>query len=299
MIVLLGPTAVGKTELSLVLAEALGTEIVSADSRQIYRELDIGTAKPSPAELARVKHHFINHLSPDAYYSAAKYAEEVSQLSTLNSKLMVGGSMLYIDAVTKGIDDIPTIDDDTRQLLKHKLETEGLGHLCEELRLLDPEYYSICDHRNTRRVVHALEICYMTGKPYSTFRQRKLSNSKSSNRPIVIGLRRERQNLFDRINSRVDIMVDQGLLKETETLITKYGEVNALNTVGYKEMINVLKGDWKLDMAIERMKKNTRVYAKKQMTWWQKDSDIIWFDADTQSTEEITDKVLQLCSCMG
>ena len=269
----------------------------------MFREMNIGTAKPSDEQLRQVRHHFINNLSLNDYYSAAQYESEVLDLISHYGKdhkvmMMVGGSMMYIDAVCKGIDDIPTIDEDTRLAMKEKLHNEGLERMCEELRLLDPEYYSIVDHKNTQRVVHALEICYMTGKTYTSFRRN--TNKTRPFTVIKVGLRRQRENLFSRINKRVDQMILDGLLKETEQLINSQSSIsnsqssipnsplslstqslpNSLNTVGYKEMINVLKGEWSLDFAVERMKKNTRVYAKKQMTWFQKDQDIHWFDTD-------------------
>ncbi len=303
LIVLLGPTAVGKTELGIKLAKLLNCDIISADSRQMYREMNIGTAKPSQYELSQVRHHFIDTLDINDYYSAAQYEEDVLRLiasqdadpSKSDIHLMVGGSMMYIDAVCNGIDDIPTVDEETRQLMKDKLQAEGLERLCEELRLLDPEYYEIADHRNTQRIVHALEICYMTGRTYTSFR-----TNRKKDRPfriVKVGLRREREELFSRINSRVGQMMHDGFLDEVRTLYEKYLPddsrtlPNALNTVGYKEMIQVLKGDWTQDFAIARMQKNTRVYAKKQMTWFQKDQDIHWFDCNQVSLQEILDLV--------
>ena len=303
LIVLLGPTAVGKTELSIKLAKLLNCDIISADSRQMYRRMDIGTAKPTQYELSQVRHHFIDTLDITDYYSAAQYEEDVLRLiasqdadpSRPDVHLMVGGSMMYIDAVCNGIDDIPTVDEETRQLLKDKLQTEGLGHLCEELRLLDPEYYEIVDHKNTQRVVHALEICYMTGKTYTSFRKNK--KKERPFRVIKVGLRREREELFSRINSRVEQMMQDGFLDEVRGLYEEYlpdeSHVlpNALNTVGYKEMIQVIKGEWTEEFAVARMQKNTRVYAKKQMTWFQKDQAIHWFDCNQVSPQKILDLV--------
>lgn len=303
LIVLLGPTAVGKTELSIKLAKLLNCDIISADSRQMYRRMDIGTAKPTQYELSQVRHHFIDTLDITDYYSAAQYEEDVLRLiasqdadpSRSDVHLMVGGSMMYIDAVCNGIDDIPTVDEETRQLMKDKLQTEGLGHLCEELRLLDPEYYEIVDHKNTQRVVHALEICYMTGKTYTSFRKNK--KKERPFRVIKVGLRREREELFSRINLRVEQMMQDGFLDEVRGLYEEYlpdeSHVlpNALNTVGYKEMIQVIKGEWTEEFAVARMQKNTRVYAKKQMTWFQKDQAIHWFDINQLALEKITDLV--------
>ena len=303
LIVLLGPTAVGKTELSIKLAKLLNCDIISADSRQMYRRMDIGTAKPTQYELSQVRHHFIDTLDITDYYSAAQYEEDVLRLiasqdadpSRPDVHLMAGGSMMYIDAVCNGIDDIPTVDEETRQLMKDKLQTEGLGHLCEELRLLDPEYYEIVDHKNTQRVVHALEICYMTGKTYTSFRKNK--KKERPFRVIKVGLRREREELFSRINSRVEQMMQDGFLDEVRGLYEEYlpdeNHVlpNALNTVGYKEMIQVIKGEWTEEFAVARMQKNTRVYAKKQMTWFQKDQAIHWFDCNQVSPQKILDLV--------
>lgn len=217
LIVLLGPTGIGKTELSLTLAERLGCPILNCDSRQLFRDLKIGTAAPTEAELSRVKHYFVGTLALDEYYSAAQYeADAIQLLDKLflehDNVILSGGSMLYIDAVCKGIDDIPTVDDDTRSLMKEKLEKEGLEHLCDELRQLDPAYYEVVDKKNTRRVVHALEICYMTGKTYTSFR---VNNAKQRPFRIVkIGLERPREELFERINQRVDTMMQEGLLDE-------------------------------------------------------------------------------------
>lgn len=289
LLVLLGPTGVGKTELSLQLAERLGSPIINADSRQIYKDIEIGTASPTAEELARVEHFFVHTLALDEYYSAAEYEKDVMQLlprlfQTHDTLLLSGGSMMYVDAVTKGIDDIPTVDDDTRSMLRERWENEGLEPLLAELKLLDPQYYEVIDKRNHKRVVHALEICYMTGRPYSSFR----TNIRKERpfRIVKFGLRRERENLFARINARVDKMMEKGLLEEARR-VYPLRELNALNTVGYKEMFKVIAGEWELPMAVERMKKNTRVYAKKQITWYRNDADIHWLDADKMSVAEM------------
>ena len=289
LLVLLGPTGVGKTELSLQLAERLGSPIINADSRQIYKDIEIGTASPTAEELARVEHFFVHTLALDEYYSAAEYEKDVMQLlprlfQTHDTVLLSGGSMMYVDAVTKGIDDIPTVDDDTRSMLRERWENEGLEPLLAELKLLDPQYYAMIDKRNHKRVVHALEICYMTGRPYSSFR----TNIRKERpfRIVKFGLRRERENLFARINARVDKMMEEGLLEEARR-VYPLRELNALNTVGYKEMFKVIAGEWELPMAVERMKKNTRVYAKKQITWYRNDADIHWLDADKMSVAEM------------
>lgn len=279
LIIILGPTGIGKTDLSLDVAEKYNTEIISSDSRQIYKEMVIGTAAPDSNQLSRVKHNFIANLSPDEYYSAAQYETDVINLleNLFQSKdivVMTGGSMMYIDAVCKGIDDIPTIDSETRFMLLERFHNEGLEKLVSELKLLDPEYYSIADIKNPKRVIHALEVCYMTGKPYSSFRKRE--NKTRPFNIIKIGLKMERDELYERINKRVDIMIQQGLIKEVKSLL-KYRDLNSMNTVGYKEILKYLDGDWDLDFAIEKIKQNSRIYSRKQMTWFKKDESIKWF----------------------
>ena len=282
LLVLLGPTAVGKTELSLQLAEHIGSPILGADSRQLYRDLRIGTAAPTEEQQRRVRHYFVGTLDIRDYYSAARYEADVLQLTDKlfadhDTLLMAGGSMLYIDAVCKGIDDIPTIHEETRTLLRQRLQAEGLDTLARELRLLDPEYYATVDLKNTKRIVHALEVCYQTGRTFTSFRT--ATTKQRPFRIIKIGLNRPRAELFERINLRVEQMLDEGLLDEVRAL-QPYRDENALNTVGYKEMFQVLDGTWELDFAKERMKKNTRVYAKKQLTWFAHDNDIQWFQPD-------------------
>ncbi len=282
LVVLLGPTGVGKTELSLALAERLHTPIINADSRQIYAGLPIGTAAPTPAQMLRVPHHFVGLLQPTDYYSAARYESEVLQLleghfRTHPHALLCGGSMMYIDAVCHGIDDIPTVDEVTREELRHRYETEGLETLCSELRLLDPEYYAEVDLKNPKRVVHALEICYMTGRPYSSFRTR--SGRERPFRVVKIGLRREREELYARINARVEEMMAEGLLEEVKRMLP-YRRCNALNTVGYKELFDYLDGACTLDFAIDKIKQHSRIYSRKQMTWFRRDESITWFHPD-------------------
>ncbi len=282
LVVLLGPTAVGKTELGIAVAKLLSCDVISADSRQIYKDITVGTAKPSVEDMQGVTHHFIDMLPLDQYYSAAQYEQDAlrligQQFSRGRYALMVGGSMMYIDAVTKGIDDIPTISDDVREMMRRRLEEEGLDSLCGELRLLDPEYYRIVDKKNPKRIVHALEICYQTGRAYSSFRRNTVKQRPF--RIVKMGLRRERENLFGRINARVDQMMHDGLMDEVRAVYPRRG-LNSLNTVGYKELFKVIDGEWQLDMAVERIKKNTRVYAKKQMTWFAHDDDIHWIDVD-------------------
>ena len=296
LIVILGPTAVGKTSLSLRLAELFKCPIISADSRQLYRDIPIITAAPSAEEQARVPHHFVGTLELSDYYSAARYEEEVMALLDEHFKkqdvaLLTGGSMMYIDAVCDGIDDIPTVDEATRAMLMERYQTEGLEPLAAELRLLDPEYYALCDIRNPKRVIHALEICYMTGKTYTSFRVRK--KKERPFRIIKIGLQREREDLFDRINCRVTQMIEQGALEEVKGVMS-YRAENSLNTVGVKELLHVLDGEWELNFALDRLRKNTRVYAKKQMTWFKKDESIHWFHPDSE--DEIIDFVkCELC----
>lgn len=285
LIVLIGPTGVGKTKLSLSIAEHFNTCIVSSDSRQLYADLKIGTAAPTPEQLARVKHHFVGTLQLTDYYSAAQYeAEVMSKLEELFQKndvvVLTGGSMMYVDAICKGIDDIPTVDKDTRELMMQKYEMEGLEKLCAELKLLDPEYYQIVDLKNPKRVIHALEICYMTGKTYTSFRTQ--STKKRPFRIIKIGLTREREELYDRINRRVDEMMKDGLLEEARSVYA-YKHLNSLNTVGYKEMFQYMDGEWTLDFAIEKIKQNSRIYSRKQMTWFKRDKDITWFHPDQQT----------------
>ena len=284
LVVLLGPTGVGKTELSLSLAEALGCPILNCDSRQLFSDLKIGTAAPTDDQLKRVKHYFVGTLALDDYYSAAQYetdalrciATEFQQRDTL---LLSGGSMMYIDAVCQGIDDIPTISDEVRTSVKQRLANEGLEALTLELKRLDPDYYAEVDKKNTRRVVHALEVCLMSGGTYTALRKRQ--PKQRDFRILKIGLNRPREELFQRINARVDDMMQHGLLDEVRRLLP-HREANALNTVGYKELFRVLDGEWPLEMAVERIKKNTRVYAKKQLTWFQHDTTIRWFHPDEQ-----------------
>lgn len=295
LVVLIGPTGVGKTELSLSLAKQIGSPILSADSRQIYNTIRIGTAAPSAEELSTVKHYFIGTLSLEEYYSAAQYETDVMNLltelfRTHDKILLTGGSMMYIDAITKGIDDIPTVDEHTRAQIKQRFETEGLERLVEELRLLDPEYYKIVDLKNHKRVVHALEICYMTGKTYTSFR--KNIHKERPFRIVKVGLQRERESLFARINARVDTMMAEGLLEEAKSVYpTRH--LNSLNTVGYKELFKYFEGEWNLETAVERIKKNTRVYAKKQMTWFKRDHEIVWLDADNMTKDEMTKVIME------
>ncbi|MDE6354823.1 MAG: tRNA (adenosine(37)-N6)-dimethylallyltransferase MiaA, partial [Prevotella sp.] len=267
LVVVTGPTAVGKTELCLDIADHYGIPIINADSRQIYKGLRIGTAAPTKDQLQKVKHYFVGTLELEDYYNASMYEQEVMSLLAeffagdgRHIALMTGGSMMYIDSVCNGIDDIPAVNAETRELLKERLEREGLEKLCSELKVLDPEYYSIVDRKNTRRVIHGLEICYQTGKPYTYFRKKE-----KRQRPfniIKIALNRPREELYGRINNRVDEMLHDGLLEEALALYP-YRELNALNTVGYKEMFEYFDGRFSMEEAVERIKGNTRRYARK------------------------------------
>ena len=284
LFVLLGPTAVGKTTLSLKVAKLLGSPVINCDSRQIYKGMDIGTAAPIREQLEEVKHYFVKILELQDYYSAAQYEANVLQLTDQlqhqhNNLLLSGGSMMYIDAVCNGIDDIPNVDSAVREQLKERLQTEGLEPLRNELRLLDPEYYNIVDLKNPKRIVHALEIYYTSGKPYSSFRVNE--KKKRPFQIVKIGLRRDRSELSERINRRVDMMMKEGLLEEANDLYPRR-HLNALNTVGYKELFRYFDGTWDLNFAVEKIKKNTRDYAKKQMTWFAHDNDIHWFSPDDE-----------------
>jgi tRNA dimethylallyltransferase len=291
LVVITGPTAVGKTALTMQLAQHYGVPVINADSRQIYRELKIGTAAPTAEQQQLVKHYFVGTKSIDDYYNASMYEQEVLELldaerSTFH--VLSGGSMMYIDAVCNGIDDIPTVRDDIREEMKRRYAEEGLEALCEDLRRLDPEHYAIVDRQNHRRVIHALEICYQTGRTYTSF-----CTQQKKERPfriVKIGLNRDREELYNRINQRVDQMMEDGLLDEVKSLISKRN-TNALNTVGYKELFDYLDGRWSLDEAVERIKGNTRRYARKQLTWYKRDADMRWFHPD--NIEEILNYLTQ------
>lgn len=287
--VVTGGTAVGKTRLCVEIAKRFGIPIVNADSRQVFADIPIGTAAPTVEEQSEVKHFFVGTKSLEEYYSASLYEQEVLQLlptlfasTPYNLALMTGGSMMYIDAVCKGIDDIPTVDDVTRELMKRRLAQEGLPALVEELRRLDYTHWQRVDRKNPRRVVHALEICHMTGRPFSSF----LTHEEKPRpfRIIKIGLQRERSELYERINQRVYTMISQGL--EAEALrVYPYRHCNALNTVGYKEMFDYLDGLSTLEYTIERIQSNTRAYMRKQITWFKRDKEMQWFHPD--NTQQI------------
>lgn len=287
LVVVTRPTAVGKTELCMDIAGHYGIPIINADSRQIYKGLCIGTAAPTKDQLQKVKHYFVGTLELEDYYNASMYEQEVMSLLAeffagdgRHIALMTGGSMMYIDSVCNGIDDIPTVNAETRELLKERLEREGLEKLCSELKVLDPEYYSIVDRKNTRRVIHGLEICYQTGKPYTYFRKKE-----KRQRPfniVKIALNRPREELYERINNRVDEMLHDGLLEEARALYS-HRELNALNTVGYKEIFEYFDGSFSMEEAVERIKGNTRRYARKQLTWFKRDESVRWFDPNDKN----------------
>lgn len=291
LIVITGPTAVGKTALTIQLACHYGIPVINADSRQIYRELKIGTAAPTAKQLQQAKHYFVGTKSIEDYYNASIYEQEVMSIlktSSSDMNLLSGGSMMYIDAVCNGIDDIPTIRDDIRLEMKRRYQAEGLEALCEDLKRLDPEHYAIVDRKNHRRVIHALEVCYQTGRTYTSFRTQQ--KRERPFRIVKIGLNREREELYNRINLRVDQMIEQGLLYEVEGLYARR-HLNALNTVGYKELFDYMDGRWPKEEAIERIKGNTRRYARKQLTWFKRDDSVCWFHPDQQ--EEILKYISQ------
>lgn len=303
LVIILGPTGVGKTDLCLTLAAIFNSPVISADSRQMYADIPTGTAAPAAKELEQVQHYFVGNLKLEDYYSAAKYEEEsLKVINTLfangsNTLLVTGGSMMYIDALCKGIDDIPTVTQEVRDNLKERYNSLGLDVLAQELKLLDPEYYAIVDIKNPKRVIHALEICYMTGKTYTSFR-----SGRKKERPfniIKIGLTRDREELYARIDARVDRMIEEGLIDEAKRLYPQKA-LNSLNTVGYKELFAWMDGattpegkEWTLEFAIEKIKQNSRIYSRKQMTWFKRDNEIRWFHPDNQ--EEIINYIKERC----
>ncbi len=282
LLVIAGPTAIGKTAFSIVIAKHFGTEIISADSRQFYREMRIGTAYPEPKELAVVKHHFVGNLSIEDHYNVSRYESDVLGLleelyQSHDIVVITGGSGLYLDAVCRGIDELPDPDPVLRQSLKDDLSEMGIGVLQHRLQELDPEYYEIVDLNNPNRLLRALEVCIQTGQTYSSLRM-----NTAKTRPfniIKIGLNIDRDLLFKRIGERVDKMMEKGLLDEVKSLLPLRG-YNALNTVGYKELFACLDGDVSLEQAIENIKTNTRRYAKRQLTWFSRDEEMAWFEPD-------------------
>lgn len=279
LFVILGPTGVGKTDLSIEVARMLGTSVISCDSRQIYRELSIGVASPSPEQLAAVKHYFIATRSVEEHYSAGQYELDAlpiieSEIAANGCAVMVGGSMLYIDAVCRGIDDIPTIDEELRRSVRRIYDKQGIEEVRRRLRLLDPQHYAEVDLRNVKRMLHALEVCYQTGQPFSKLRTGSVK--RRSFDIVKIGLDCPREVLYDNIDRRVLKMIQQGLEREVRAVSDKR-HLNALNTVGYKEMFAYLDGEYDLDRAIELIQRNTRHYAKKQLSWFKRYGDVQWF----------------------
>ncbi|UPS90652.1 tRNA (adenosine(37)-N6)-dimethylallyltransferase MiaA [Bizionia sp. M204] len=291
LISIVGPTAIGKTALSIKLAQHFNTEIISADSRQFFKEMQIGTAAPTAAELQEAKHHFIHHKSIEDPYSVGAFEKDaINTLTDLFKKqevvIMVGGSGLYVDAVINGLDEFPKVDKNIRTALNAQLETDGLQVLQSQLKELDANTYAKIALNNPQRVIRALEICIGTGKPYSSFLQK--SSIKRNFKTITIGLTAERETIYARINKRVDIMMEHGLLEEVKSLEAK-SHLNALNTVGYKELFNYLAHEWSLDFAISEIKKNSRRFAKRQLTWFKRNSNTLWFDYKTDIKTIITD----------
>ena len=285
LIVVTGPTGVGKTEATLCLAEHFDVPVINADSRQIFSEIPIGTAAPTAAQQARVRHYFVGNHHLEDYYSASLFEEDVLKIiheASSKVSLLSGGSMMYIDAVCKGIDEIPTIRPEVRQEMMQLLESEGLEKMCELLHEWDPEHWAVVDRNNPRRVIHALEICKQTGRTYTSFRSNTIKE-----RPfniIKIGLNRDRDTLYQRINQRVLQMIDDGMIEEAQRVYPKR-MLNSLNTVGYKELFEYLDGLTTLDEAIFKIQSNTRRYARKQLTWYKRDAEMTWFSPD--NIEEI------------
>lgn len=295
LLVLLGPTGVGKTEYSIRIAEHIGAPIVSADSRQLYEGMVIGTAAPTPEQLQRVPHHMVGFLSPTDYYSASDYEHDaISLIEKLhtehNTVILTGGSMMYIDAVCKGIDIMPTIDPKLREDISQKYQKEGIDPLRQKLKLLDPVFYDQVDLKNPKRIIHALEVCLMTGKPYSSFRMNRIKD-----RPfeiIRVGFNRPREELYSRINQRVDKMITDGLIEEARGF-HHLKHLNSLNTVGYKELFEYFDNNWTLEQAIDKIKQHSRNYARKQLSWFNRDKDIHWLDISDE-TINVIDAVLEL-----
>ncbi len=295
LIVIVGPTGVGKTALCIDVAKQLDTVIINADSRQMFKEIPIGTAAPTDDEQNMVKHYFIGNLSIKDYYNASMFENEVIILlgRLFHEKdvvILSGGSMMYVDAVCNGIDDIPTVNEHIRNLVKEDYERHGLSEMQNKLKELDPEYYSIVDKNNPKRVIHAVEICLSTGRTYTSFR----TNIKKERpfRIIKIGLTRERGELYGRIDERVENMIASGLIDEARRM-HPYKGFNALNTVGYKELFDYFDGNCTLEEAISRIKCNTHKYCRKQLTWFKRDKDIKWFSPD--NVEEIINYIRSFC----
>ena len=289
LISIVGPTAIGKTALSIKLAKHFNSEIISADSRQFYKEMNIGTAVPSKQELHVITHHFIQHKSIETNYNVGDFERDaVEKIEQLHQKrpivIMVGGSGLYVKAVTKGLDYFPEVDPNIRTQLNKQFEEEGLTSLQEQLKTLDSKTFETITIDNPKRVIRALEICIGTGNPYSSYLTNPDKHRKF--KTISIGLNAERSIIYDRINQRVDLMIENGLLEEAQALIP-YKHLNALNTVGYKELFDYFEGNTTLEFAVSEIKKNTRRFAKRQLTWFRKDDSITWFDFETEAKEII------------
>lgn len=285
LIVITGPTGVGKTKLCLDIAKHYSCEIINCDSRQIFKEIPIGTAAPTVAQQQLVRHHFVGTLALDEYFSASMYEEQVCKLieeSRSENYILSGGSMMYIDAVCNGIDQLPTVRDDIRELMKKRLECEGLDVLVKELQELDPEHWEVVDKKNPRRILHALEICHQTSLPYSSFLKKE--KNKRPFEVIKIGLIRPREELYERINDRVLAMIEEGMVAEAQK-VYPMRHYNSLNTVGYKELFEYIDGNISLDEAITKIQSNTRKYMRKQVTWFKRDQDIKWFNPS--ETKEI------------
>lgn len=283
LIALVGPTAIGKTSLSIKLAQHFDTDIISADSRQFYKEMEIGTAVPSKKELQTVPHHFIQHKSIFDSYSVGDFERDaITKLDGLFKKkdvlIVVGGSGLYVDAVIKGLDNFPTVDPKIRQGLLVELEKSGIQALQKKLAQLDPEYYNKVDLENPHRLIRALEVCLASNRPYSSFLNKKATDRIFE--PIYLGIRAPREIIYDRINVRVDTMIGNGLVEEAKSLHA-HKDLNALQTVGYKELFRYFEGDSTLEFAISEIKKNTRRFAKRQLTWYRKNDRILWVDHGT------------------
>ena len=295
LLVLLGPTGVGKTELSIKVAQELGSPIISADSRQIYKGMTIGTAAPTKIQTEHVVHYFVDKLQPENYYSASEFEDETLLLldklyAQHNTIVMTGGSMMYIDAVCKGIDDIPTIDDKLRRDLQELYNKEGIDSIRRQLKLLDPVFYNEVDLRNPKRVIHAVEICLMAGKPYSSLR----TNTKKE-RPfkiVKVGFTRDRNELYNRINLRVDQMIEDGLENEARGFY-HLRHLNSLNTVGYKELFNFFDGKCSKEFAIDKIKQHSRNYARKQLSWFRRDKNIYWINLST-TNDGVVQKIINL-----
>ena len=305
LLVIQGPTGVGKTDITLMLAEHYGCPILNADSRQLYRDMPIGTAAPTLEQQQRVKHYFVGMLGVEQEYNAGQYEREaVSLLEQLFQKhevlILSGGSMMYVDAVCKGFDDLPDVKPEIRSEVQQRLHDEGLGALQEQLRLLDPAYYEQVDLRNPQRVCHALELCLQTGSAYSSLR---IGRAKKRNFSIFkVGLTMPREQLYERINKRVEQMIDMGLAQEAHRLLQPYvGDIlpNSLNTVGYKELMQVERGEWTLEFAVGQIKQNTRRYAKRQLTWLRHDEDIHWINInDYESKNDIISAIVAMHDSM-